>query len=588
MNKEKAIKLGIFLIILGSGILSLVKEIVWFYATVFFIALLGALELYLRIQHNIDSNFNDTNSNFKRINYNLRKLEKQGDNYKIAKGVNFLKGVGWMIAKEQRQESLMKLAPDVFNHKTVLYIGASERRSDYLSEFKNKGYEISVLEAFKSNVDYLKKIPWIKEVIHGDVRKFKSEKKYDVVFWWHGPEHIEERDLVSVLERLEALCKKIIVLGCPFGKYEQEEIGGNPYEKHLSHLDGILFEELGYGVGYIGRKDQEGSNITAVKYIGETEIDKKKLKEINERIKKQEEYSKKDLAIVCCHFNPCKYKKRLMNYKLFRKEMDFVGAHLLTVELAFGEDDFELSDFPNVMQLRAKDVMWQKERLLNIGIKKLLKEGYRKVAWVDADILFEDKDWLKKLSEKLEEYPVCQLFSKIYRDRDRDRTGDYELGAVSSYKKESVFPTLCPGGGWGARAEVLKEISLYDSAIVGGGDFLLFCACYNEALEDEETKERLINKYGNLFFKHYFNWAKKWNSIIKGKVGYVDVLAKVLYHGDHKDRKYDSRNDPLIKYKFNPEEDLKLDKNECWEWATDKKKLHKTIRNYFYIRKEDD
>ena len=86
----------------------------------------------------------------------------------------------------------------------------------------------------------------------------------------------------------------------------------------------------------------------------------------------------KDLAVVCCYFNPLHYKTRFENYKIFRKNIEKTKVRFLTIELAFGNDSFELNDFKDVIQLRTKDVLWHKERLLNIGISKLIEEGYEK------------------------------------------------------------------------------------------------------------------------------------------------------------------------------------------------------------------
>jgi hypothetical protein len=106
-------------------------------------------------------------------------------------------------------------------------------------------------------------------------------------------------------------------------------------------------------------------------------------------------HTPQDLAVVSCYFNPCHYQNRLENYKIFRKGIIKTGVRFLTVELAFGDDPFELTKFPEVMQLRTNkdNIMWQKERLLNIGIDKIINEGYEKVAWLDADIIFEDDAW---------------------------------------------------------------------------------------------------------------------------------------------------------------------------------------------------
>lgn len=175
--------------------------------------------------------------------------------------------------KINRTESLKRLAPDLFTdkHKTVLYIGARNGGFEYGRDFRFAGIKISILEAFEKNVNFLKEIPWLIEVIHGDVRTIKLENKYDIIFWWHGPEHVLAQDLPPTVAKLESACNHIVVMGCPWGKYEQSSnpYGSyiNPYEVHVSHFDYSIFEIMGYTVECLGTKDVPGSNITAIKRI---------------------------------------------------------------------------------------------------------------------------------------------------------------------------------------------------------------------------------------------------------------------------------------------------------------------------------
>ena len=166
---------------------------------------------------------------------------------------------------EDRTESLNRLIPDLYNYKTVLYVGARSDRFDYGEDFKKAGCDITILEIHPSNVKHLEKLGYL--VHQGDVRRWNALIKYDIVFWWHGPEHIEESELKETLSRLEQYARVAVVLGCPWGEFNQGAIHGNENEKHVSSLDFIMFEELGYDVECLGRKDVRGSNITAVKKI---------------------------------------------------------------------------------------------------------------------------------------------------------------------------------------------------------------------------------------------------------------------------------------------------------------------------------
>jgi len=73
------------------------------------------------------------------------------------------------------------------------------------------------------------------------------------------------------------------------------------------------------------------------------------------------------MLAVTSYFNPMKSRRRLANYRTFRSRLD---VPLVTVELAF-DGQFELTsgDADHLIQLSGGDIMWQKERLLNIALE---------------------------------------------------------------------------------------------------------------------------------------------------------------------------------------------------------------------------
>ena len=177
-------------------------------------------------------------------------------------------------AAEQAQ--MLGNLPDLFNgssYRTVLYVGANKRRQYFLDWFERAGYvQIVVLEAFEENAEFLKaeidaRMMAI-EVVHGDVRDAsKIPGKFDVAFFWHGPEHLRKEEIKLTLKNLET-ASKVVVLGCPHGVYRQGAEYGNPYEEHLSAIYPQLLEELGYETDVMGMADEQSSNILAWKFAG--------------------------------------------------------------------------------------------------------------------------------------------------------------------------------------------------------------------------------------------------------------------------------------------------------------------------------
>ena len=197
----------------------------------------------------------------RRVNY-----KKYSGNYDLI----FNEGVK-EYSSTDRTESLRRLAPNLFDYDTVLYIGAKSDRFHYGDEFREAGYDITVLEAFQRNVNNLREYSWLKEVVHGDVRDLSyfldKGQKFDVVFWWHGPEHVLEGELDKVVPQLEKVANRLVVMGCPWGRYDQGVIDGNPYERHVWAYSHDFFEKHGYSVECLGEPHVIGSNITSVKEI---------------------------------------------------------------------------------------------------------------------------------------------------------------------------------------------------------------------------------------------------------------------------------------------------------------------------------
>jgi len=193
---------------------------------------------------------------------------------KTEKDINLIKEKSAYILRmaeilwiQSRKDALLRLAPDIFEQKSVLYIGASKERAQILEEFIKNRYNITILEAFKPNAEYWRSLGVANKVIEGDVRNFNSEEKFDVVFWWHGPEHIEKREFPPVLKNFERMANKVIVLACPWGEYKQGANYDNEFEIHHSAYYEGDFEKLGFKTSYLGKRDFVGSNICAVKYV---------------------------------------------------------------------------------------------------------------------------------------------------------------------------------------------------------------------------------------------------------------------------------------------------------------------------------
>ncbi|MBU1136119.1 MAG: class I SAM-dependent methyltransferase, partial [Nanoarchaeota archaeon] len=242
-----------------------------------------------------------------------------------------------------------------------------------------------------------------------------------------------------------------------------------------------------------------------------------------------------------------------------------------------------------------KNIMWQKERLLNIGLKHLPKDC-DKIAWLDCDIIFENDDWIKETSKLLEKYIVVQPFDwvvrlskkvnsiKLEKSNMGYNSGEKFYGisyGVSHFGKKILSKHMehgLSGYAWTARKEIFDSLEFYDNLILGGGDLLMAQAFYGDPTNFIEQ-----------FFSEKFKLAKnQWmNRIfkeVKGSVSHLSGTITHLWHGEKKNRFYGERKE----IDFDPEKDIELDENNCWKWKNNNTQLQNKIKKYFWLRNEED
>src|SRR5829696_3912934 len=296
-----------------------------------------------------------------------------------------------------------------------------------------------------------------------------------------------------------------------------------------------------------------------------------------------------------------RYGRRLANYRLFREHLK---VPLLTVELSFGAEDFELreGEADILIQLRGQDVLWQKERLLNVALGALPSEC-TKVVWLDCDVIFGADHWSREVSGLLDEFPLVQAFRRVhYLPRDlgpgeasladaefsRTSTASAVATGLSAHAGLARTPELrvqdmyAEGFAWAVRRELIGEHGFYDACIVGNGSYAMACAAYG--VFDLAVRRNSMNE---LQRENYLAWAKPYSESVGGAVSSAECDLFHLWHGEMRDRRYRERYEGLGRFRFDPYEDIAIDGNGPWRWDSDKPQLHQWVKEYFASRRED-
>jgi hypothetical protein len=298
--------------------------------------------------------------------------------------------------------------------------------------------------------------------------------------------------------------------------------------------------------------------------------------------------SPRDIAAVCCLFNPCGYRSRLGNYHRFRAGIAASKIPLLTVELAFDEAPFELMSHADVLHLRGGDVMWQKEQLLQIGAERLLAQGYRKIAFLDADILFDSTDWPTAVSRALDRYSVVQCFS--------DALQFFANGAnpmpagITAFIQTGIRAGTAKGLAWAMRSEVIEAVGLYPHCVVGSGDSALFIAVAGMLRGGRAWREFALDhpflRYTSAeLAADYHAWGERLQAAMQGAPGFVSGRVVALAHGSLLKRRYHERHRLLAG--FDPAAELSEGVCGALRWTRRGRTRAAAVAAYFRGRNED-
>lgn len=300
-----------------------------------------------------------------------------------------------------------------------------------------------------------------------------------------------------------------------------------------------------------------------------------------------------ELCVITSYFNATGYTSKFNNYNIFVETLKRSGISFFSGECAFQGREFQLPEVN--FKFRANSILWQKERILNRIIQNLPKE-YKYIAWIDADVLFTNEFWAIDTVKALQINNIVQLFKNCVR---LPQGHNYFQCEGEVYKSCGYITSNNPaildaerfdlhghtGFAWAARREILEDCGLYESAIAGAADHLIFHAIYNDL--DTLCLNKLF-KDCNEQKDHFYKWADYFYKQVQGKFSYVDGNLYHLWHGSVADRRYAIRNQQLSDLNYNPADDL-IYNQEMLEFSQTgrNKGLERFFINYFESRKED-
>jgi glycosyltransferase involved in cell wall biosynthesis len=285
------------------------------------------------------------------------------------------------------------------------------------------------------------------------------------------------------------------------------------------------------------------------------------------------------IEVLTCHFNPCGYKKPLENYWAFRRHMQTFDVNLRTIEMTFDEQQPQISDAVQVHGRRENQMLWQKERLLNLLIAN---STAKVVAWIDADVWFMNPRWVERAEDYLldEGGKVLQLFSEARMINECGVASDNVWKSFAMMRSTEVprwydCSISHSGLAWAANGDWLREHLLYDKIASGINDSVMalyFCG-------DQARAETTLNPEMTANFRA---WAPPLDRALEVSFAVGTVLH--MFHGTNKNR---NRRKQREEHGRQRPRDLII-RNGAYQWSDiADKEMVEEIRQRFVNRQED-
>lgn len=304
------------------------------------------------------------------------------------------------------------------------------------------------------------------------------------------------------------------------------------------------------------------------------------------------------LRVITSVFNPRRFASRYRLYREFAAYCERNGIELITVELAFGKRPFEVTDRLNPfhIQLRTECEIWHKERLLNLGLQRLLQidPATEYVAWIDADVSFTRHNIAAETVEMLQHHTVVQMFeTSLLLGPNGDMLhrfdGAIKAWAMGAPTRFGATPGLGaysraghPGLAWAFRRETLDHLGGWlDFCAAGSGDLHMMAAFTGDVRIGLETG------LSRGYYEMIRAYAERADKYVARNTGYVTGAAMHHWHGKSGDRGYGKRWDILKRFQFDPYTDIKPDAQGCWQWTGNKPEMAFAIAKSLSARNED-
>jgi hypothetical protein len=268
------------------------------------------------------------------------------------------------------------------------------------------------------------------------------------------------------------------------------------------------------------------------------------------------------LPVVLVVSNPCGFARRWQLARECAARLEAApDVEVFVVEAAYGDEAFRVTEAGNPRHLQVRTAappLWIKESMINLGVRRLVaarRPDWAAVAWVDADLDFDNPRFAADALRVLSNYDVVQLFSHAV-DMDRAEEAMQVFSGFGYQRAQgrryaAAGPGFWhPGFAWACTRAAYEQMGgLYERSILGAGD-------HNMALSLIGAGAASVNGAAAPGYRaDVAAFQARLGAVGAAaplSLGYVPGVVRHFYHGSKKNRRYHERWQILVKHQYDP------------------------------------
>lgn len=205
-----------------------------------------------------------------------------------------------------------------------------------------------------------------------------------------------------------------------------------------------------------------------------------------------------------------------------------------------------------VIEATDDQILYQRERLLNIGLEKLRDDPPFAVCWPDADIEWtEPERVIPELRKAMETHDAVHLFERAEMLGQDGRIIETRRSYLTGPQNPGE-PRPATGLCWAARWSLIGG-GFFDASIHPSADVYTLAGW---GLREMRPVSAGVRKA----------W-EAWKPIQPPSVGFLPLTVRHHWHGGNGSRRYTHRAQAFRKAQFDPVRDMRLADNGLWEWT---------------------